>query len=86
VPAADAAVPRTHNQPPPVTLDDDQVLTFDQWVKLNALSVRTGRRILASGEGPTITQLSQYRIGITRAANRRWQASRARRVTATEVA
>jgi hypothetical protein len=69
VPAADAAA-----------FDDQQVLTFREWCRLNAVSPRTGRRILASGEGPVVTQLSASRIGITRGNNRRWQESRARRV------
>ena len=59
-------------------LNDDQVLTFGQWVALNAISKRTGRRILDSGNGPIITQLSAKRIGIKVANNRAWQQSRER--------
>jgi hypothetical protein len=70
-------VPRSHNAPP-VAFSDDQVLTFPQWCRLNAVSPRTGRRILASGDGPTVTRLSAQRIGITVGNNRRWQESRAR--------
>jgi hypothetical protein len=62
----------------PPMLNDDQVLTFGQWVALNAISKRTGRRILDSGNGPIITQLSAKRIGITVGNNRRWQEARAR--------
>lgn len=58
--------------------DDDQVLTFREWCALNAISPTTGRRILAGGDGPVVTALSAKRIGITRGANRAWQASRAR--------
>ena len=58
--------------------DLDQVLTFRQWCALNTLSIRTGRRILASGAGPVITKLSSHRVGITRRNNRSWQASRQR--------
>ena len=58
--------------------DDDAVLTFAEWCALNGFSLRTGRRILASGNGPIITQLSAKRIGVTRGNNRAWQASRAR--------
>jgi hypothetical protein len=56
----------------------DQVLTFAEWCALNRISERTGRRILAGGNGPTVTELSAKRIGITIEANRRWQATRER--------
>jgi len=62
----------------PSTLNPDVVLTFNQWTALNGISARTGRRILNSGRGPTVTQLSAKRIGITVANNRAWQASRER--------
>jgi hypothetical protein len=78
VPSADRLVSRSHNAPP-VTPTDDQVLRFDEWCRLNAVSPRTGRRILASGDGPVITRLSSHRIGITVRANRAWQESRARK-------
>ena len=59
-------------------LNDYQVLNFPEWCRLNKISERTGRRILASGAGPIVTQLSPQRIGITLGNNRRWQESRAR--------
>ena len=62
----------------PATLNDHHVLTFKQWVALNNISARTGRRILAAPGGPVITRLSERRFGITVANNRRSQASRAR--------
>jgi hypothetical protein len=58
--------------------DDDAVLTFDEWCALNGFSPRVGRRILKSGNGPTVTRLSDRRIGISRKNNRLWQAQRAR--------
>ena len=58
--------------------DDNRVLSFRQWCFLNGISARTGRRILASGNGPTVTQLSDRRIGITIRANREWQEARER--------
>jgi hypothetical protein len=64
--------------PLPAVLHDDQVLDFGQWCRLNAVSPRTGRRILASGSGPRVTQLSEKRIGVTIRANREWQQSRVR--------
>jgi hypothetical protein len=60
------------------SLDDDKVLTFAEWCKLNRIGQRTGRRIIRSGNGPVVTQLSERRIGITVGNNRRWQESRAR--------
>jgi hypothetical protein len=58
--------------------NDAQVLTFREWCQLNRISERTGRRILASGDGPTVTMLSARRVGITVGNNRRWQEARAR--------
>jgi hypothetical protein len=73
---------RRSNQRPHVleqhSLDDDKVLTFAEWCKLNRIGQRTGRRIIRSGNGPVVTQLSARRIGITVANNRAWQASKAR--------
>jgi hypothetical protein len=58
--------------------DDDQVLTIREWRALNKLSARTATRILASDHGPEVLQLSPRRLGVTRRANRAWQASRVR--------
>jgi hypothetical protein len=58
--------------------DDDQVLSFPEWCDLNRISLRSGRRIIKAPGGPTVMQLSANRIGITRRANREWQASRER--------
>ncbi len=58
--------------------DDDEVLTFKEWAKLNKFSERTGRRILKAPGGPTVTLLSKRRFGITRRNNRVWQKSRER--------
>jgi hypothetical protein len=74
---------RAHKRRPQLNLpngpfDDRQVLPFETWCRLNNLSPRTGRRVLASGGGPRVTQLSANRIGITYADNRAWQESRAR--------
>jgi hypothetical protein len=63
---------------PLTSLHDDQVLTFNEWVRLNRISERTGRRILDGGDGPTVVTLSPRRIGITIRANREWQQSRER--------
>jgi hypothetical protein len=58
--------------------DDDAVLTFKEWCALNTVSERQGRRILAEPGGPTVTMLSDKRIGISRRHNREWQQARAR--------
>src|SRR5262245_34436921 len=58
--------------------DDDAVLTFKEWAALNGVSERQGRRILKSGSGPTVTMLTDKRVGISRRANRAWQQARAR--------
>jgi hypothetical protein len=63
----------------PLTLENDnQILTFFRWCQFNGISERTGRRILASGKGPTVTKLSDKRIGVSIANNRTWQQSRER--------
>jgi hypothetical protein len=72
---------RQHKQVPalPANLNDHQVLTFQQWIALNGISPRTGRRILNAPGAPIVTRLSPRRIGITVANNRAWQASREHR-------
>ena len=57
---------------------DSQVLTFSEWCELNSIGLRTGRRILRSGNGPVVTQLSSQRIGITIANDRKWKLTRER--------
>jgi hypothetical protein len=61
-------------------LNQHQVLKFVDWCRLNGISPATGRRILKSGKGPIVTQLSARRIGITIGANAEWQAPRAREI------
>jgi hypothetical protein len=55
-----------------------RVYTFTQWCEKNGLTERTGRRILASGDGPKITQLSERRIGIREDHDLAWLDSRVR--------
>ena len=57
-------------------MEDDRVMTFDQWCEINSFSRKTGQRIVAAGKGPKFIQLSERRKGVTVAENRRWQASR----------
>ena len=63
---------------PLTSLADDQVLTFQEWCRLNRISERTGRRILDGPDAPTVTMLSPRRIGVTVRANREWQHARER--------
>jgi hypothetical protein len=52
---------------------DDRVLTFAEWCQVNRFSPSTGRRIIAGGNGPVVTRLSERRIGITVKNNRAWR-------------
>ena len=63
---------------PSESLHPNQVLTIREWAALNNIGLRTAMRLLASGNGPVVTQLTEKRIGITVANNAKWQASRAR--------
>jgi hypothetical protein len=60
-----------------IGLNEHQVLTFLEWCRLNKISPATGRRIRQAGKGPRFIQLSDRRIGVTVADNRRWQRERA---------
>jgi predicted DNA-binding transcriptional regulator AlpA len=66
--------------PPPAAPVEhrDRVLSFAQWCALNGISLATGRRILNSGTGPAVLELSPRRIGIKESANAAWQQSRTR--------
>jgi hypothetical protein len=57
-------------------MDDDRVMSFDDWCNLNGFSRSTGQRIVASGNGPRFIKLSEKRKGVTIGENRRWQESR----------
>jgi hypothetical protein len=62
------------------TTHDDQVLTFQEWCRLNHISERTGRRIIHSSDGPEFVKLTSRRYGVTVRANREWQAKRVGKV------
>jgi hypothetical protein len=59
-----------------IGVDDDRVMSFDDWCKLNGFSRSTGQRLIADGRGPRFIQLSERRKGVTVGENRRWQTSR----------
>jgi len=65
------------NAPLP-TLLDAKVLRLREWAELAGVSMRTARRILASGTGPRLVQLSSKRVGVTVGAHRVWLAARER--------
>jgi hypothetical protein len=70
---------RKHRDAPlPAVLTPDQVLTFNQWTRLNSISERVARSILRSGKGPRVVQLTPRRIGIRVSDNRAWQDARLR--------
>lgn len=48
----------------PESTDLDRISSFSEWCKRAGISEATGRRILASGDGPTVTWLSARRMGI----------------------
>jgi hypothetical protein len=56
-----------------LSIDAQRVMTFKEWCSLNAISVSTGKRILRSGDGPTVVHLSDRRIGIRVCDNAVWQ-------------
>lgn len=58
--------------------DDDRVLSFADWCRLNSFSIATGRRIVNADEGPPIIKLSARRLGIRVGDNRAWQKARVR--------
>jgi len=65
--------------PPDVKPDDDnRVLSFAVWCELAGFSKATGRRVLASGEGPVVIRLSARRIGIRVRDHKHWLDRRAR--------
>ena len=59
-------------------IDPDRVLPLPAWCERNGLSEATGRRLIKSGQGPTVTWLSKRRMGIRERHNREWLDSRAR--------
>jgi predicted DNA-binding transcriptional regulator AlpA len=57
-------------------MDEDRVMSFEEWCLLNGFSRSTGQRLIASGKGPSFIRLSVRRVGVTVGENRRWQMSR----------
>jgi hypothetical protein len=59
-------------------VDDLRVMTIPEWCKVAGFSVWTGKRLLAAGKGPKLTQISDRRVGITVGHHRQWLAGRVR--------
>ena len=59
--------------------NDDQVLTFQEFCRLNRISEKTGRRLIHSPNGPAFVKLTARRYGVTIGANKAWQAARTQR-------
>jgi predicted DNA-binding transcriptional regulator AlpA len=74
---AKGASPVTLKQQPPA-LTPDRVLTLDQFCELNGIGRNTGKRLIATGNGPAIVQLSPRRMGIRESDAAAWQAARIR--------
>jgi predicted DNA-binding transcriptional regulator AlpA len=49
-----------------------RILTLQQWAASTSLGYNTARRLIASGQGPKITQLTERRIGIREDHAREW--------------
>ena len=57
--------------------DQDRVLTLSQFANNSGISLVTLRRLIARGEGPTVTKLSTRRLGIRVRHAREWLDARA---------
>ena len=58
-------------------LNEDRVLTLSQFASNAGISLVTLRRLIARGEGPTVTKLSTRRLGIRLQHAREWLDARA---------
>jgi hypothetical protein len=61
-------------------LDLDRISSFSAWCSRCGFSEATGRRVLASGNGPVITWLSARRMGIRERHHLEWLDKRAAQV------
>jgi hypothetical protein len=58
-------------------MDDDRVMPLSTWCERCGFSEATGRRLIKTGQGPTVTWLSERRMGIREKHHREWLDSRA---------
>jgi hypothetical protein len=54
------------------TIDDLKVVPFKQWCHNKGISYITGRRLIASGRGPTLTKLGERLTGVQHRHDREW--------------
>jgi predicted DNA-binding transcriptional regulator AlpA len=54
----------------------NRIMTFREWCEWNSFSTVTGWRIMKSGDGPKVTQISARRIGIREDHHAAWLKSR----------
>jgi hypothetical protein len=59
------------NQP-----DLDRVTPLSDWFRRVGLPSRSGRRLIASGQGPAITELTERRKGVRERDHLRWLEAR----------
>ena len=64
--------------------DDYRVMRFKTWCDSKGFSVPTGRRLVRSGKGPRIVQLSERTIGVTVKDDREWTEARIRAAHSTD--
>jgi predicted DNA-binding transcriptional regulator AlpA len=60
----------------PVIHHESQVLRIPEWAVLANISLRSARRLIASGEGPKVVRISSRLIGVTLASHKAWVAAR----------
>jgi hypothetical protein len=58
------------------TKDLDQVTPLADWFRRVGLPSRSGRRLIASGEGPVITELTERRRGVRERDHIAWLEAR----------
>jgi hypothetical protein len=56
-----------------ISYSPDRVRSVVEWCIVNNISTDTGYRILRSGKGPKVLQLSPNRVGIRDSDNKAWQ-------------
>jgi hypothetical protein len=59
-------------------VDLDRVTPLAKWFERVGLPTRTGRKLIANGEGPAITQLSERRPGVRERDHLAWLDARRR--------
>jgi hypothetical protein len=56
--------------------DLDRVTPLSDWFRRVGLPTRSGRRLIASGQGPTITELTERRKGVRERDHLAWLEAR----------